>query len=106
MKYALTLLAFALTVTATVDLSFIPRGTSKNIVPNTYVVEIDPATVGISSITGKRSRTPHADLYSAMHKRDISWSTTQEYEGDLYTGASVKLSVRYFISATPLAPFA
>ncbi|KIM30503.1 hypothetical protein M408DRAFT_286696 [Serendipita vermifera MAFF 305830] len=35
---------------------------------------------------------PHADLYAAMHKRDISWSIAYEYEGDLYTGASVRLS--------------
>ncbi|KIM30502.1 hypothetical protein M408DRAFT_22002 [Serendipita vermifera MAFF 305830] len=94
MKYALTFLAATAfsAAAATIDLSHIPRGTSKNVVPNAYVVEIDPNTVGISSITGKRSMNPHADLYAAMHKRDISWSTTQEYEGDLYTGASVRLS--------------
>jgi hypothetical protein len=95
MKYALAFFASALTVAATIDISQIPRGSSKNVVPGAYVVEIDPATVGIASITGKRSVNPHADLYAAMHKRDISWSTTQEYEGDLYTGASVKLSVGY-----------
>ncbi len=94
MKYALTfLVASALSVAATIDISHIPRGSSKNVVPGAYVVEIDPHTVGISSITGKRSIDPHGDLYAAMAKRDISWSTTHEYEGDLYTGASVKLSV-------------
>lgn len=81
MKYALTFLACALTVAATVDISHIARETSKNVVPGAYVVEIDPATVGIASITGKRSVNPHADLYAAMHKRDIGWYTTQEYEG-------------------------
>jgi hypothetical protein len=97
MKYALSFLASALTVAATIDISSIPRGTSNNVVPGAYVVEIDPATVGIASITGKRSINPHADLYAAMHKRDIGWSTTQEYEGDLYTGAAVKLNVGCFV---------
>lgn len=96
MNYALTFLVSALTVAAAIDISHIRRGTSKNIVPGAYMVEIDPATIGIASITGKRSINSHADLYAAMHKRDIGWFTTQEYEGELYTGAAVKLSVRFF----------
>jgi hypothetical protein len=96
MKYALAFLASALTVAATIDISQIPRETSENVIPGAYVVEIDPSTVGTASITGKRSVNPHADLYAAMHKRDIGWFTTREYEGELYTGAAVKLHVSCF----------
>jgi hypothetical protein len=95
MKYALALFASAsLSLAALVDVSRISRGTSNNVIPGAYMVEIDPGTIGISSITGKRSANPHGELYASMHKRDISWTTVQEYEGDLYNGASVRLSVR------------
>ncbi|PVG02580.1 subtilisin-like protein, partial [Serendipita vermifera] len=94
MKYALTWAAVSASFAwaAKVDISHISRGPATNVVPNRYVVEIDPAVVGISSITGKRSATPHTGLYEAMHKRDITWQTTQEYEGELWTGAAVQLS--------------
>jgi hypothetical protein len=105
MKYVLTFLASALTVAATIDISHISYGTSKNVVPDAYMVEIDPETVGLASITGKRSVNPHADLYAAMHKRDISWSTTREYEGKLYTGAAVKLSVSSFVRCASRVSF-
>lgn len=100
MKYAFALVAYAgLSLAATLDLSHIQRDTKTlAVVPNAYVVEIDPATIGISSITGKRSLNPHGDLYAYMHKRDISWTTTHEYQSDLYTGASVRLSVSPFRS--------
>jgi hypothetical protein len=94
MRYALALAASAgLSLAALVDISNIPRGPSNNVIPGAYMVEIDPAIIGISSITEKRSANPHGELYASMHKRDISWTTTQEYEGDLYTGASLRLSV-------------
>lgn len=94
MRYALALAASAaFSFAALVD---IPRGTSNNVISGAYMVEIDPAIIGISSITGKRSANPHGDLYASMHKRDISWTTVQEYEGDLYTGASLRLSVSIY----------
>lgn len=94
MKYVLALATCAsLSLAAMVDLSQIPRGNTKNVVPGAYMVEIDPHTIGVSSIIGKRSLPPHAHLYAHMHKRDISWTTTREFEGDLYTGVSVKLNV-------------
>ncbi|PVF93858.1 subtilisin-like protein [Serendipita vermifera] len=94
MKCTLTWAALtaSLTWAAKVDISHIRRVPDINIVQNRYLVEIDPYVAQISSITGKRSGTPHAGLYEAMHKRDITWSVTQEYEGKLYTGAAIQLS--------------
>jgi hypothetical protein len=94
MRYGLALAASAgLSLAALVDISHLPRGTSNNVLPGAYMVEIDPAIIGISSITRKRSANPHVELYASMHKQGISWTTAQEYEGDLYTGASLRLSV-------------
>ncbi|PVF93855.1 subtilisin-like protein [Serendipita vermifera] len=94
MKYALTwaALSAALAWAATPSISPTTLGPSENIVPLAYVIEFDPLIVGISSLTGKRSATPHIGFYEAMHKRDITWSTTFEYIGDLFNGVSVRLS--------------
>lgn len=42
-------------VAARVDISSIPLVSSANVIPGAYIVEIDPHTVGVSAITGKRS---------------------------------------------------
>jgi hypothetical protein len=97
MKYSLTwaALSASLSWAATFDPSASNQRAPENIISNAYIVEIDPSIVGISSITGKRSITPHAGLYEAMHKRDITWSTTHEYAGDLFNGAAVRLNVSH-----------
>ncbi|PVF93857.1 subtilisin-like protein [Serendipita vermifera] len=92
MKFALAwaLSSALLSWATTVGVS--QTGTPENVIPLAYIVEIDPSIVGISSITGKRSTTPHTGLYEAMHKRDITWTITHEYVGDLFNGAAVRLN--------------
>lgn len=42
-------------VAAAIDLSTIPRKTTNSVIPNAYIVELDPASVGPAGNTGKRS---------------------------------------------------
>jgi hypothetical protein len=90
MKLALAWVVLSATLSwaATGDVS-----RSETVIPGAYIVEVDPSIVEISSITGKRSITPHAGLYEAMHKRDITWTVTHEYQSDLFNGAAVRLNV-------------
>ncbi|CCA68627.1 related to subtilisin-like serine protease [Serendipita indica DSM 11827] len=94
MKFSLALAAYlsaSIALAAKFDVHSIPRGTSKQVVPGAYVVELDPS-VGISALGGsKRSVSPHSHLYEHMMKREISWTTTQEYLSDLFTGAAIRL---------------
>ncbi|EIW70787.1 hypothetical protein TREMEDRAFT_68225 [Tremella mesenterica DSM 1558] len=91
-SWAVTLLHAPLTIKA-FDLSSISHITSgsSDIIPGRYIVEFDSAS-NLQSSIGKRVVTAREDLYQQLDTGGVSYSIKQEYNSDLFFGASVQLS--------------
>ncbi|KAG5633965.1 hypothetical protein DXG03_006448, partial [Asterophora parasitica] len=58
-------------------------------VPNKFIVEVDK----IADIHGKRSLSPHEDLYKNLRKRDVGFEVNKEFNApNIFVGAALTLN--------------
>ncbi|KAG8967619.1 hypothetical protein FRC03_009648 [Tulasnella sp. 419] len=90
---ATAIAALSPVVSAAVDLSTIRRVSSVQVVPDTYIVELEQPSLLRGSSASKRAYSPHDALYKGLRKRAASWETTKEYnDAEVFVGASVKMT--------------
>jgi hypothetical protein len=68
---------------------------TSNILPNTYIVELDSAS-DVSSFGGNGKRTifaPHDAFYQTLKERDVDFDVRKEWSSDVLTAASLTLNV-------------
>lgn len=61
-----------------------------SVVPNRYIVEFDSAA-HLQASLGKRAATPHEYVYRQLQERGVAHSIFQQYDTDVFIGASITL---------------
>ncbi|KAG5633304.1 hypothetical protein DXG03_007660 [Asterophora parasitica] len=73
-----------------VPLSSVQRVSNLQTVPNKFIVELDT----IADTHGKRSLSPHEDLYKNFRKRAVGFEINREFNAqNLFVGAALTLKV-------------
>jgi hypothetical protein len=94
--FALSVLSLSSLVSAALGgTSGLNGRSTRNILPNTYIVELQ-STTDISSFGGSAKRAifaPHDALYHSLKARDVDFDVRKEWSSDLWTAVSLKLNV-------------
>ncbi|KAG5643378.1 hypothetical protein DXG03_000992 [Asterophora parasitica] len=84
-----------------VPLSSVQRVSNLQTVPNKFIVEVDT----VADIHGKRSLSPHEDLYENLRKRAVGFKVNKEFNAqDLFVGAALTLNDEKDVAALLRTP--
>ncbi|KAG5646298.1 hypothetical protein DXG03_003895 [Asterophora parasitica] len=84
-----------------VPLSSVQRVSNLQTVPNKFIVEVDT----VADIHGKRSLSPHENLYENLRKRAVGFEVNKEFNAqDLFVGAALTLNDEKDVAALLSTP--
>ncbi|KAG5644690.1 hypothetical protein DXG03_007913 [Asterophora parasitica] len=84
-----------------VPLSSVQRVSNLQTVPNKFIVEVDT----VANIHGKRSLSPHENLYENLRKRAVGFEVNKEFNAqDLFIGAALTLNNEKDVAALLSTP--